>query len=129
MQGQTGGRCSGTNKDGAPCSAPALPDRGWCAWHDPAMRERVAAGRVRGGQAKSNAARAKKRLPADVLTATEWQALVGVVAKGVLSQKLSPGIGQAIASLARAHRDLAELGRLEEQVAELDAMIRRRGTS
>lgn len=126
MQHDGRGRCSGTNKDGAACSGVPLPGKDRCAWHDPAMRERVAAGRVQGGRAKSNANRATKQLPKSVLTATEFQGLVCVVATGVVAGKLPPGVGAAVASLARAYKDLAEVGRLEDQVAELEALVRGR---
>jgi len=118
-------RCQATAANGQPCSAKPRPGRPLCLWHDPEADEKRREISRKGGAARSNAAKARKQLPANVLTASEWQDLVGTVAKGVITGKLSPGVGQAVASLARAHRDLAELGRLEEQVAALEALVGR----
>lgn len=82
MHDRTGDRCSGTNRDGGPCAAPCRPGRPWCAFHDPDVRERIAAGRVQGGRDKSNARRARKHLPAEPMTAAEVHAYLGVVFKG-----------------------------------------------
>jgi len=126
MQHDGRGRCRGVNTSGSPCSGRPLPGKSLCAWHDPSMQERIAAGRAAGGKAKSNANRATKQLPKSVMTATEFQGLVCVVATGVVAGKLTPGVGAAVASLARAYKDLAEVGRLEDQVAELEALVRGR---
>ena len=125
MDGGTRERCSQTNRDGGPCSGDALPGRPFCLFHDPERRAQLAASRSQGGRAKSNANRARKQIPTEVLTATEFQGLVCVVAKGVINGRLSPGVGNAVANLARAHKDLAEVGRLEDQVASLEALVGR----
>ena len=117
-------RCAAITANNTPCSAQPVRADGYCYWHSPALAADRAEARRRGGKAKTNVARAKKQLPAEVMTAVEFQGLVCVVARGVVSGRLTPGVGAAIASLARAHRDLAELGRLEEQIAELEAIVK-----
>ncbi len=117
------GRCMGTNRDGTPCSGQARPGRSMCAWHDPQLATERAAWRQKGGQSRSNKARARKRLPDNAMTMQDVQVLLGVAFKGVLSGKLEPGVGTACANIARAMAQVAGVAEIEEQIAELRRMI------
>ncbi len=114
------GKCSATNKDGSPCSGPALPGRAFCWSHDPQLEERRRAGRVRGGTNRANAARAKKAA-ADVMTLTELRGRLCVVFDEVASGELDKGVGVALASIAKAIASIAQVSDLEERLAALEA--------
>ena len=115
------GRCTGTNRDGSPCSGQARPGRPWCSWHDPQLDDQRAAWRQKGGTARSNKARARKQLPAESLTLPEVQGLLSVALKGLLAGRIEPGIANASANVARAIAAVAQVGELEERLRELEA--------
>lgn len=118
-------KCSATNKDGGPCNAAPWRD-GLCRWHHPALAAELAEGRRKGGAQRSNAARAKKGMVAAALTPAELQGYVAVALKGVLGGRLEPGVGNAVANLARAAVAVREATTLEERISELE---RAAGTS
>ncbi len=123
-------RCVGTNKGGQPCSAKPLPGSDRCPWHDPAWAERRKAWSVRGGHNKSNKIRAAKQLPAGVLTTDELRGVLGITIAKVLNGAVEPGVGSAVASLARAYVVVAEAGAVESlqaEVAELRGLVAARG--
>ena len=116
----TQARCSGTTKAGAPCQAPALPGSRFCVTHDPSRVTDLAEWRRKGGKASSNTARARKRLPDGALSAAELNGLLGTTLKGVLVGKIEPNVGNCVASLARAIRDVAGWADLDERLAALE---------
>ena len=125
-------RCVGTNKSGKACSAKPLPGSDRCPWHDPAWDERRKEWSVRGGHGKSNRARAKKALPAGVLSNDELRGVVGITIAKVLQGTVEPGVGSSVASLARAYVAVTEAGAVETlqaQVDELRSLIAARGTA
>jgi hypothetical protein len=115
-------RCVGTNKSGGPCGAKPLPGSDRCPWHDPAWDERRREWSRRGGKGKSNEARARKTLPAGVMTNEELLGLVGVTIKAVLSGRVEPGIGNSVASLSKAYIAIAEAGAVETLQAEVNEL-------
>ena len=125
-------RCVGTNKAGQPCSAKPLPDSDRCPWHDPAWAERRWEWSIRGGHGKSNRSRAKKQLPAGVLSTDELRGVLGITIAKVLKGDVEPGVGSAVASLARAYVAVTEAGAVETlqaQVDELRSLIAQRGSA
>ena len=125
-------RCLGTTREGKPCSAKPLPGSDRCPWHDPAWAERRQEWSRRGGHNKSNAARAKKQLPAGVLSNDQLRGVLGVTIAKVLSGAVEPGVGSSVASLARAYVAVTEAGAVETlqvEVEELRALISRRGSA
>ena len=114
-------RCSGTNRDGSPCSAQARPGRDRCAWHDPALDEQRAEWRQRGGAGRSHAQRARKALG-------EATDLLGVQAKlvdalgKVERGELDAARAQAMAALGRAIVAVAVPADLAQRVAELERL-------
>src|SRR5687767_8216250 len=105
-------RCKATNAAGAPCGAQALR-AGWCAWHDPERQAEMAEARRKGGKAKSNRARARKQLASTVLTPAELEGVIGLTITQVLSGAKPPGVGQAVAALARAALAIREATEIE----------------
>ena len=113
-------RCKGTNAAGAPCGAQALRD-GWCAWHDPERQPEMAEARRKGGQAKSNRARARKQLASTAMTPAELEGVLGLTITQVLSGAQPPGVGSAIAALAKASIAIREATELEKRLEALEA--------
>jgi len=115
-------RCQATNQAGKPCSAAHWND-GWCRWHHPDLAEDRRAWSARGGAQRANKARAKKSLPAELLTMEEVLAYLGITLRGVLTGKVEPGVGTAIANLARAMTTVAGASTLEQQLADMARQI------
>ena len=115
-------RCMATNAAGAPCGAQALRD-GFCAWHDPQRQGEMTEARRRGGQARSNRARARKQLTAAAMSPAELEGVIGLTITQVLGGTTPPGVGQAIAALARASVAIREATELEERMADVERRL------
>ncbi len=86
----------------------------------------------KGGAARSNVARARKALPAGVLSNEELRGVVGITIKRVLTGATEPAIGNSVAALARAYVAVAEAGGIEDlqrRLNEIEAALPRRGTA
>lgn len=57
-------KCQAIARSGRPCGSPPLAGSAWCFIHDPAGAEARRESSRKGGHARSNAARAKKEIPA-----------------------------------------------------------------
>ncbi len=123
------GKCKATNAAGAPCSATPARPSGWCWFHDPELTAERDAGRRKGGQERSNQARARKRLPENVMSPIEIQGLLSVTLRGVIAGRIEPGVANAAANLGRAIVAVREATITEERLTELEARagITRRG--
>lgn len=117
--------CKATNKDGTPCSADVARD-GYCVWHAPGLAEQRQVWRAKGGAHRSNKARARKALPDGLKTMQEIQAILCITLTGVLGGRIEPGVGNSVANIARAIKDVAGVGELEERIADLEALSGRR---
>jgi hypothetical protein len=116
-------RCQATAASGKPCSAAARPGRAYCLWHDPqADAERRELSR-KGGQGRSNAARARKALPAEDLTLREVQRVLCRVLKDVTCGRAEPGVATAAATVGRAIAALAQAADFDERLAALERQI------
>lgn len=121
-------QCTGRNKAGLPCSAQVWKD-GLCRWHHPALEAQRMEERRRGGQARSNAARAAKAMPG-VMSHDQVLATVGNALTSVFAGDLEPGVANAVANLARswvAVNEAGALARIEERVLELERVAHSRG--
>ena len=114
--------CSGTTKAGTACRAPALAS-GFCVSHDPDRIVQLAEWRKRGGEGKSNRARAAKELPDVPLTSGDLHLHLGSVFLRVIAGKLEPGVATAAASVARAMTELAKTSEIEERLIELERRL------
>lgn len=117
-------RCQAVSKSGSPCNATPVPGDTLCAWHSPRWEERRREWSRKGGAGRSNKARARKQIGADVLTLGEVEGLLSLAIRGVLAGRLEPGIGNAVANLARAIALINEAGDVQ---ARLDALEARAG--
>ena len=109
-------RCTATAASGAPCNAQAWRD-GLCRWHHPALAAERAAWRRRGGEGRSTANRAGKRLPKTLLDVQG--ALLRALA-AVEAGELEPARANAMAGLARALVTVTEYATLEQRIAALE---------
>ena len=124
-------RCQATTKSGKPCSATVVAD-GMCAWHAPSWADRRRQWSAEGGRRRSNAARAKKELPASVLSNDQLRGVLGLTIAKVLNGAVEPGVGSSVASLARAYVAVTEAGAVEtlqSEVDELRTLISMRGSA
>src|SRR5215204_6589169 len=112
-------RCSATNANGSPCGAQAQHN-GLCRWHDPIRVAEMAEARRKGGQAKSNKARARKAMADGVLTPAELEGLIGITINAVFNGAKEPAIANAIANLARAAVAVREAVAVDERLAALE---------
>ncbi len=113
-------KCSAIARSGNRCSSSVLPGSAFCFVHDPNAAERRRAASVKGGRARSNAARAKKQLPA-ALTPDDLQGYLALTLRGVLSGRVQPAVGNCIAALARSIVTVREATELEERLTALEA--------
>ena len=119
-------KCSAANKDGSPCNARPWRE-GLCRWHHPDSQATIAAGRRKGGQAKSNKARARKAIP-DGLSNDELGRWLSLAFRKVLTGGMEPGVATAAATVAKAILTVNEAGvleRFEERLSQLERTTRR----
>jgi hypothetical protein len=111
-------RCQATTRSGKRCGATVVAE-GMCAWHAPSWDAKRRAWSAEGGRKRSNAARARKELPAEPLTTAELHSWLGVAFKSVLAGKMEPGVGTAAASIARTMAELAKIANFEDELAAM----------
>jgi hypothetical protein len=124
--------CTALTREGKPCSARPRPGSDRCPWHDEGLSEQRRTWSARGGSRRSNAARAKKELPAGVLTNDQLRGVLGLTIAKVLKGDVEPGVGSSVASLARAYVAVTEAGAVEtlqSEVDELRSLIAARGSA
>ncbi len=119
-------RCVATTQGGERCGAKPLAGQTRCPWHtdDPVWVERRREWSVKGGRGKSNASRAKRHLPAGLLTVDELRGTLGLTIKRVIDGELEPSIGNSVAALARAYLAATEAGAVEDLQRRLDELER-----
>ena len=106
-------RCTGTNRDGKPCSAQVWRD-GLCRWHHPDLADERAGWRAKGGAERSNASRVRKALPKDLADVRD--ALLRTLS-GLESGEVEPRVAGAMAAVARAVCHVQEVGNLERRLS------------
>ena len=113
-------KCSAIARSGRPCGSAPLAGSSWCYLHDPAAAEARRESSRKGGFSRSNRARAKKAMPAAALTPREIEGYISMALRAVLAGKIEPGVGNAVANLARAAVAVREATELEARLAELE---------
>ncbi|MGC4106429.1 MAG: hypothetical protein QM753_08750 [Thermomicrobiales bacterium] len=108
------------NKQGQPCRAEAQAGSEYCRWHDPALAEQRRAWAVKGGQGRSNRARAKKGLGDDVLTPGELMGSLSRVLKKLEAGEAEPGVATAMASVARAIADIRKTADMDDRLRAIE---------
>lgn len=113
-------KCKGTTTTGEPCGATLYRDD-YCYWHHPALEAERQANRAAGGRARSNAARAKKRLQR--LELDEIDAALCTAMLDVLRGDLEPGLATAAASVARTIHAVRTATEHERRISELEQAL------
>ena len=116
-------RCAGTNRDGTPCSASPRPSSTWCVWHDPATKGKRSEWSKRGGQARSNKARAAKALPTELMSNDEIAAWLTIQFRKLITGQIEPGIATASATVAKAIAEIQRGAQIEERIAQIEALL------
>ncbi len=111
-------QCSATRTNGERCRATALPKRSQCFAHDPANKELAMAARRKGGANRSTARRVQKRMPREMSDIVE---IIEAALGAVLTSKVTPSQGHAVASLVGAWVRLHELGEFTQRLDALEA--------
>jgi hypothetical protein len=109
-------QCGAIKRDGTPCRSMAL-DSGLCWAHDPLVRDRADAARKRGGENRSNLARASARMPKDMKSLGER---ILAAFDRVETGELDPARAHAMARLVAAFVQLHQVGELEGRLAALE---------
>ena len=112
-------KCKAPNRAGGPCGAQHYRD-GWCRWHHPELEAQRQAERAAGGQARSNKVRARKRLADAVLSIDDLDALLCSALVRVAGGRLEPGVGSAMATIAKTITGIRTAGELERRLEELE---------
>ncbi len=114
--------CTSTRTDGQPCTARALPESAYCFAHDPAVRQRRIEGNRRGGQAKSNAARAARQWAAigREVPDEDLPAVIKALIFSVRSGAVEPAVATCIAGLAKTALQLHSDIDLERRIEALE---------
>jgi hypothetical protein len=114
-------QCQGINKQGEACRARPIKGRPYCLKHDPLLANERAGWERAGGKAKSNAARAAKRMPADLQDTLKslYRTLAALEAG-----EIEPARASAMASVSRAIVAVFEMGDAERRITEIEVMLR-----
>ncbi len=111
--------CKSPNRAGGPCGAQHYRD-GWCRWHHPELEAQRQAERAAGGHARSNKVRARKQLAAAVLSIDDLDALLCRALVQVAGGKMEPGVGSAMAGIAKTIAGIRSTGDFEKRLEELE---------
>ncbi len=114
-------QCQGTNRTGEPCSAHVYDGAEWCRWHDPARAADRAEWSRKGGVARSNRARARKHLADAVMSIEDMDAFLCASMVKVAAGRMEPGVGSAVAGIARTIVTIRTASDLEARLSALEA--------
>lgn len=125
--GPTGLTCSAITKGGERCKARPLQGTSYCVSHTPDISdEQRKAWAAQGGTNSSNAARARKQLPGEVLTSEELAAWLSIVFRQLIVGKIEPAVATAAANLARTMTEISRATDVQTRLEELQALIDQR---
>ncbi len=116
-------KCAGFTNAGKPCRGTPLPGGTLCFVHDPGMAERRRQGSIKGGIGKSAKVRAQRQLRDSVMDPNDVSGLLSISMKKVATHAMEPGVGTALASMARALMAVQETAQLSDRLAELERLV------
>ena len=114
-------RCRAETKGGKPCGATVVAPSGMCAWHAPEWAARRREWSRKGGENRSNRARAAKA--SQGMDLTDVRALLGLVLRGTVTNRFTPGQASACAAVARALVTIHQSVEVEERLGQLEAAV------
>ena len=115
-------KCKAPNRAGGPCGAQHYRD-GWCRWHHPELEAQRQAERAAGGHARSNKVRARRQLAEAVLTINDLDGLLCRALVQVAAGKMEPGVGSAMATIAKTITTIRTTGDFEKRLQELEQAV------
>ncbi len=113
-------RCLGTNQSGGPCGGYVPKASTWCLWHDPDRESEREEWRRRGGENRSNKARARKKMTDQVMSINDLDAFLCASMTRVAAGRMEPNVGSAVATLAKTVVAIRTAGELERRLEELE---------
>lgn len=116
-------RCSGKTKNGKPCAARPRPGKSHCPWHDPEFAEKRPEWSAKGGENRSNQARAKKNLPAEPMSNAEAHAWLSLAFRKALVNQMDAAMLNALSTASKALADLSRIVEIEAELAEAQRAI------
>jgi len=97
-----------------------MKDSIWCRWHHPDLEKQRAEWRRKGGEERSNAARAKKQFQDAALTNTEIVGLLSLALTKLAEGRAEPGVVVAMATVGKAITQIRNAGELEDRIRSLE---------
>jgi hypothetical protein len=112
-------QCAAITRGGSRCGSAVLAGSRYCWTHDPAAADRRREASKKGGQARSNKARALKQIP-PAMSAEDLAGWLSLLFTSVMTGRIEPKIGTACAAIARTLHEVKHATELEERIAELE---------
>jgi hypothetical protein len=115
--------CTAIARSGQRCRARALPNSAFCVAHSPDITDaQRKAWSARGGTNSAAKVRARKQLPAEVMTVEEIDAYLALVFRAVITGKMDPSVGTAASNIAGRMADLKKVI-ADERIEALEAAL------
>jgi len=114
-------RCLGTNQSGGPCGGYLPKGSTWCLWHDPDRESEREEWRRRGGENRSNRARARKKMTDLAMTIDDIDSTLCQALRDVSTGRMEPGIGNSMSVIARTITTIRTASEIESRIATLEA--------
>lgn len=126
MKPTTPKRCQAQKKDGHPCDASASRGSDFCFFHDPAQADQRREAQAAGGRNGRMTTLSADAPDVPVQTLRDIVSLVGVTINQVRRGELDPRVANTVGYLANVAIKALEQGDLEDRIAELEAVMKRR---
>ena len=115
--------CRGITHRGERCRARPRTDSAWCLNHDPAISdEQRRVWKARGGHNSASKVRARKSLPAEVMSVEEIEAYLALVFRHVIVGRIDPSVGTAASNIARTMAELKKAA-MDERLGEIERVL------
>jgi len=89
-------------------------------WHDPDREAEREEWRRRGGENRSNKARARKQLAGQVMSVSDMDAFLCASMVKVAAGRMEPNVGSAVATLAKTVVAIRTAGETERRIEDLE---------
>ncbi len=113
-------KCSAITRAGSPCPSPPLAGSQWCWTHAPEAEEARREASRKGGKSRSAAEQARKRIP-PAMPPDEFAGLLAFLFRGFVAGRISPKVGTAAATIARAMLEVRQQVDVEQRLSALEA--------
>jgi Family of unknown function (DUF5763) len=118
--------CRAQKADGSRCKAAALPDTGFCFFHDPSRAEERRAAQSFGGSQNRMKTLAASEADIRVADCRDVVTLLSLTINQVRRGELDPRVANAVGYLANVLIKAVEQGEMESRLAELEGLVKGR---